>query len=351
MLPWKRFQLRTSTVTSLRAMRIVLADPPAFTPPYDHELAAALARAGAEVELVTSRFRFGDAPEPDGYRRRELFYPLSSRLFRRSPLRLPLKALEHPLGLARLAATKADVVHLQWLAAPEADVLLLRHRAPLVLTAHDLLPRRTAHRTALWKRLFGRFERIVVHSERGRDALAAFGVPAGKLRVIPHPVMPSNPERSDDGRTVLALGLLRPYKQLDHARAAAEAAGAELRVAGVVNGFLTEAEIDRALGGSTVAVFPYRAELDQSGALLRALGAGVPAVVYDVGGLGEVVSRFGAGRVVPPDDVRALGDALRELLHDDDALEAARAGARRARAELTWDAAAAAHLPLYRELV
>ena len=64
-------------------MRVVLADPPAFTPPYDHELAAALARAGADVTLVTSPFRFGDAPAADGYRRRELFYPLSSRLFGR----------------------------------------------------------------------------------------------------------------------------------------------------------------------------------------------------------------------------------------------------------------------------
>src|SRR5690349_23822474 len=72
-------------------MRVVLADPPAFTPTYDHELAAALARAGADVELVTSRFRFGAAPAPDGYTRRELFYPVSSRLFQRSPLRLPLK--------------------------------------------------------------------------------------------------------------------------------------------------------------------------------------------------------------------------------------------------------------------
>jgi len=33
-------------------MRVLLADPPAFTPTYDHELAAALARAGADVELV-----------------------------------------------------------------------------------------------------------------------------------------------------------------------------------------------------------------------------------------------------------------------------------------------------------
>ena len=277
-------------------MRVVVADPPAFTPPYDHALAAALAEAGADVELVTSRFRFGQVAAPDGYRRRELFYPLSSRLFGRSRLRVPLKVVEHPFGLARLAATPADVVHVQWLAVPELDSWLLRHRAPLVLTAHDLLPRRTAGKTGLWRRAFGRFERIVVHSQRGRETLAAFGVPEEKLRVIPHPVTPSDPARADDGRTVLALGLVRPYKQLEHARdAVSRVPGAQLRVAGDADAFLTEAEIDHALGESTVAVFPYRPELDQSGALLRALGAGVPAVVYDVGGLAEPVRRLRRG--------------------------------------------------------
>ncbi len=333
-------------------MRVTLADPPAFTPPYDHELAAALARAGADVELVTSRFRFGAAPAPDGYRREELFYPLSSRLFRRSRLRLPVKALEHPLGLARLARRDADVVHLQWLAAPELDARLLRQRAPLVFTAHDLLPRRTAAKVELWRRLFDRFERVVVHSERGREALAGFGVDDAKLRVIAHPVFRGSTERRDDGATVLALGLVRPYKQLEHARrAVAGVPGARLVVAGDSTAFLPESELDRALAEATVAVFPYRPELDQSGALLRALGAGLPAVVYDVGGLGETVRAFGAGRVVPPDDVEALTAALRELLADADELAAARTGALRAREELTWDAAAAAHLALYREVV
>ena len=116
-------------------------------------------------------------------------------------------------------------------------------------------------------------------------------------------------------------------------------------------GYLPPAELDRALSDATVAVFPYRAELDQSGALLQALGAGVPAVVYDVGGLGEVVDRFAAGRVVPPGDVDALEDAVRTLLDDPAALEAARDGARRAQETLTWEAAAVAHLDLYRELV
>jgi glycosyltransferase involved in cell wall biosynthesis len=53
---------------------------------------------------------------------------------------------------------------------------------------------------------------------------------------------------------------------------------------------------------------------------------------------------------VPPGDTDALAAATRELLDDREALEQARAGARRARAELTWDTAAAVHLDLYREL-
>ena len=115
-------------------------------------------------------------------------------------------------------------------------------------------------------------------------------------------------------------------------------------------GFSRTSELDRALSDATVAVFPYRAELDQSGALLQALGAGVPAVVYDVAGLGEPVRAYGAGRVVPAGDVDALTAAVNELLSDGQALASARAGAERARAELTWDASAAQHLALYREL-
>ena len=347
-------------------MYVVLADPPAFTPAYDHELAAALARAGATVELVTSRFRFGDVGEPDGYSRSEPFYPLSSRLFNRSRLRLPLKAVEHVPGSAALLRRRPDILHLQWLAAPELDRVLFRPRVPSVFTAHDLLPRRTAAKRTLWRELLARFDRVVVHSARGRETLAELGVDA---RVIPHPVFPGDPRRTDDGRTLLCLGTIRPYKGLSDAIAAVgKISGARLLVAGDPLepldgyrtaagdrvewrlGYLQRAEMERALGDATVALFPYKPELDQSGALLQALGAGVPAVAYDVGGIAEPVERFGAGRVVPAGDVDALADAARELLDDDSALEAARAGARRARGTLTWEASANAHLELYREL-
>ena len=59
---------------------------------------------------------------------------------------------------------------------------------------------------------------------------------------------------------------------------------------------------------------------------------------------------YEAGRVVAPGDVAGLARALRELLSDAEALAAARTGAERARAELTWERAAAAHLELYREV-
>jgi glycosyltransferase involved in cell wall biosynthesis len=349
-------------------MRVLLADPPAFTPPYDHELAAALAAAGAEVELFTSRFRFGTRPEAAGYRLRDSFYPLSARVGPKLP-RVALRILEHPLGLARLAASRADVVHVQWCPVPELDSRLLHTRAPLVFTAHDLLPRRTSHKEHLWRRLFRRFDRVVVHSENGRRALEAFGADPAKLRVVPHPVFRSEPERRDDGHTALVLGVLRPYKGVDDAVTATLGVdGARLLVAGDPRiplddlrrrageraewrlGYLSATELETALGEATVAVFPYRAELDQSGALLQALGAGVPAVVYDVGGLGEVVRRYGAGRVVPPGDVGALRDEIAALLGDGAALAEARAGAARCRDELTWEAAAAAHLEIYREL-
>jgi D-inositol-3-phosphate glycosyltransferase len=115
-------------------------------------------------------------------------------------------------------------------------------------------------------------------------------------------------------------------------------------------GYLPRAEVDRAYGDATLAIFPYKPGLDQSGTLLRALGAGVPAVAYDVGGLGENVRRFGAGRVVPAGDVEAMAAAVSELLNEPDALAAARQGALLARDTLTWPASARMHIELYREL-
>lgn len=346
---------------------MVLIDPPAFTLPYDHALARALAGRGIEVELVTSPFRFGAPPDPRGYAVQELFYPLSSRLFARSPLRLPLKAAEHAAGLLRLRGIPGDVRHVQWAPLPQLDVRLMPAGPRSVITAHDILPRRTAARVDLWRRVYRRFERVVVHSEHGAARLREeVGVPAERVRVIPHPVFPGTVRRADDGRTLVFFGLIQRYKQLEHAVEVASRLGLRLVVAGDPLydieslrrrpgiewriGYHSDAQLDALLAEATVALFPYRPELDQSGALLRALGSGVPAACYDAGGIAEPVRRFGAGVVVAQDDLDGLVDGVRRLLADPDALARARAGAERAAAELTWDAAAAAHVSVYEEL-
>jgi glycosyltransferase involved in cell wall biosynthesis len=221
----------------------------------------------------------------------------------------------------------------------------------------------------MWRTLFRRFDRVVVHSERGRGQLVDFGLDDKKVAVIGHPVFRSEIDRRDDGRTALCLGLIRPYKGTEDAvEAVLGVDDARLLVVGDPRvpldglqrtagdraewrlGYLPDSELRRALSEATVALFPYRAEVDLSGALLQVLGAGMPAIVYDIGGLGEVVGRFGAGAVVEPGDTAAMSGALARLLQDPGALATARAGAERARDELTWEASAAAHLHLYREL-
>jgi glycosyltransferase involved in cell wall biosynthesis len=352
-------------------MRVIIANPPGYGgPDYDDHLCRELGALGVDVELVTSRFRFGDVPDPVGYRREELFYPLSSRLFRRSRLRVPLKVVEHPFGLARLWAERADVVHVQWMTIPELDRWLLHARAPLVYTAHDMSDRRTGGKADMWRAIYRRFRRVVAHSESGRQALEQFGVDPSALRVIPHPIIRTDPPRTDDGHTLLCFGLIRPYKGIDDAiEVTRRVTGARLLVAGDPMepveryqqaagslaewrlGYLPQNEVDRAYGDATIAIFPYKPGLDQSGTLLRALGAGVPAVAYDVGGLGENVRRFEAGRVVPAGDIGAMADAVEELLSSPEALEKARQGALRARDTLTWQASARMHVDLYRELL
>src|SRR5664280_167898 len=86
-------------------MRVHIVDPSAYTPPYDHALSAALAAAGADVELFTSRFAYGPVPAPQGYLRHEFFYRSTraargdSRVAQRT--RRALKLAEHVPDMLR----------------------------------------------------------------------------------------------------------------------------------------------------------------------------------------------------------------------------------------------------------
>jgi glycosyltransferase involved in cell wall biosynthesis len=364
-------------------MRVALLDPPSFTPPYDHALASALSRRGHDVHLLASPAPLWPGYEPNGYRRLEVFTPRSARLSAPRRARTVLRALEYVPSarhaLRRLDELAPDLVHVQWLGAAPYDIRWLRRlerELPTVLTAHDLRPRR-AWNARGWAEAFSLVDRVIVHSERAVDELAARGVRRRRLARIDHPVFDGPPgfEPSEPaGRTLLFFGLIRQYKGLDLLiRALPEIADArlvvagpafdpveplqrladELGVAGRIEwrlGFVPPEEVPALVEEAAVLVLPYR-ELESSGVLATGLGHGRPAVVADVGSLSAIVREFEAGRVVPPEDPPALAAACAELLSEPEALARAARGARKARATLTWDAAAAEHERLYEEVL
>jgi len=350
-------------------MQVQLVDPSAFTPPYDRALAAALARAGVDVELVTSRFLYGPVPEADGYRVSERFYRRSAARGLRAPARRARKLFEHLPDMLRFRReAAADVLHYQWLTVPALDVRLLPDLRPRVMTAHYILPPRPSRRqVAGARRLFGAMDAVIAHSEAGaRQLRREVNVDAGRVHVIPHGAFdyltalpeerPLPPELEDaEGPVVLFFGLLRPYKGLDTLlEAFRRVGGAELWIVGnprmdvaplrraaagaagrvrFVTRFVEDAEIPAIFRRADVVVLPYR-DAEHSGVLYTGLAFGKAMVVSSVGGFAE------------------LADALEELVGSRATRdELAAAAARAAAGPYSWDRVAEQTLALYGDLL
>jgi glycosyltransferase involved in cell wall biosynthesis len=371
-------------------MHVHIVDPSAYTPPYDHALCSALAAEGADVGLYTSHFAYGPVARAEGYVRYESFYRAAARVPDARARRV-LKLAEHVPDMLRYRRTAhaADVVHFQWLTVQHLDGRLLPlkrnapgARRPLVLTAHDVLPRepRVGQRAAQ-RRLYEHFDAIVVHSADGAQRLTAeLGIAPSRVHTVPHGAFThlaaATPESSGselpfhtDKPVVLCFGLMRPYKGIDLLlKAWRDIDDAELWVVGMprmdisqlqatappsvrfVPRFVGDHELPAYFRRANLVVLPYR-EIDQSGVLFTALAFGKPLLLSDVGGFPEVAAT-GAARTFPAGDAAALGHELRALLTDPAALEAL---AERARAAAggpySWQSIARQTLDLYSALL
>jgi glycosyltransferase involved in cell wall biosynthesis len=371
-------------------MRVHVVDPSAYTPPYDHAFCSALAAAGAEVELYTSRFAYGAVPRPEGYTRHEAFYRLAAHV-RGARARRVVKLAEHVPDMLRYrrSAQAAEIVHFQWLSVQHVDGQLLPakrtasgKRRPLVLTAHDILPRESRPgQRAAQRRLYEHFDAVIVHSEHGRERLIGeLGVERERVHVIAHGafVHLAAPEPSPqaapppfqtDLPVVLCFGLMRPYKGIDLLLEAWRGIeGAELWIAGMprmdisslraiappgvrfVARFIGDGELATYFRRADLVVLPYR-EVDQSGVLFTALAFAKPLLLSDVGGFPEVAAT-GAARTFAAGDAGALHEALRDLLSDRGALlqlgESARAAAT---GPYAWEQVGRRTLELYEVLL
>jgi glycosyltransferase involved in cell wall biosynthesis len=367
-------------------MKVQLVDPSAFTPPYDHALAAALARGGADVELVTSRFLYGPAPAAEGYKVTERFYRRSAARGLEAPGRRVFKAAEHLGDMLRFRRDAGpDVLHFQWLTMPGLDAHLLPGVRPRVMTAHYVLPPRPSRRQLGSARAaFGRMDAVVAHSEHGAARLReAVGLDAGRVRVIPHGAfdyLTRLPEEKPlpvelegaEGPVVLCFGLIRPYKGIEVLLEAFERLrGAELWIVGnprmdvaplrrlaeatpgrvrFLTRFVDDAEIPAIFRRADLLALPYL-DAEHSGVLYTGLAFAKPMVLSAVGGFPEVAAT-GAARLVPPGDAAALAAALEQLAGDEGArAELAEAARRAAAGPFSWGETARLTLDLYRELI
>ncbi|MEU6023755.1 glycosyltransferase family 4 protein [Micromonospora sp. NPDC047134] len=345
-----------------------------------HALSVALVAAGHEVTVVTRHAEGAPLEEyVDGVRVvRAAEDPVTFPLATESLLAWTM-AFNHTLTRAALRAAQTggyDVIHAHdWLVAHTAMTLCDHLDLPLVSTIHATeagrhqgwLPgemNRTIHGVEQW--LGSESTRVVVCSGYMREEVTGlFGVPAGRVDVVPNGVEPhrwrvpasavaqARARFAGEGPLVTFAGRLVYEKGVQHLlaglprlrerhpglravivgdgpyRAELEADVHRLGLADTVSlpGFLGGTDLPAVMAASDCFVVPSIYEPFGMVALEGA-AAGAPLAVAETGGLAEIVEPGVTGVTFRPHDPQALTDAVHTLLADP---EHARTLARRAR--------------------
>ena len=271
------------------------------------------------------------------------------------------EVLFEQVGLAR-RLRGADVVH-----APNC-FLPLRRPCPGVVTVHDLAfeehPEDFSRRTGTKYRWFTpravrSAERVICVSRfTAEDVCERYGVSMEKVRVVPNaPALAVGSAPAPDGDPyVLAVGDLRPKKNLDRLVAAWRAAdtGRRLVIAGLgaapwpdveAPGYLPDSALDALLRGADLLVHPSLYE-GFGLVVAEAMARDVPVACSSTTALGELGA--GAAELFDPLDVDAIGAAMvRALARSDELAELGRSRV----ASLSWERSARETAAVYAEAV
>ncbi len=180
-------------------------------------------------------------------------------------------------------------------------------------------------------RVLAHADRIVVLSEATGARMRQLGLPGERARVLGNYIESFAPaSTADRGGYALAVGRLVEYKGFELAVAAARAASVPLILAGTgpdearlralaeggdvrFLGWVDERRLAELRAGAAIALVPSRCEEQCPYVLLDAIGAGLPVIGSDRGGLPE---RLPPGSALPVDDRGAWARALGELWRD-----------------------------------
>lgn len=351
---------------------------------YTWNICQALAEAGAEVTLLTNT-GFELAARARRFGVEGCFDPRAGYL--RTAVGL----------LRRLDDARPDLIHVQSPISTRFDALLwplLRRRAPLVMTAHNV----RSHERAPWEswtlwRCLRTADAVIVHTAESAGVLASRLGPRGLVRVIhqgDYAFFADGAGRDraaarrlldlpPDAKILLAFGAIRPYKGLLELIAAlprilarhpdaflviagpllvgkAEEYQEAIRAAGVAHAttfrprYVRHEQVAAYFAAADVAVYNYR-DVTDSGSLRIACSLGTPVVATAVGGFREFLRDGESARLVPPGDAPALVTAVCDLLGNP-AAAARMAGRARELAKgcWSWEESARATLALYATL-
>ena len=261
-----------------------------------------------------------------------------------------------------------------WLAAVHLPILK-QAGLRLFFTVHGVYPHRymsgvpkvVFHKW--WREGWKQCDALFVHTEGLRQTLRQFlDSEDPPIFVTPHGItemLKDLPERSAVARSVglrhlLFFGVVRPNKGLHILlQAMRELTEFHLTIAGdfkeasykrkildqitqlpkeqirLIDRFVDDDEIPELFALSGLVVLPYTFFHAQSGVLERARKYGTPAVVSDLGGIGETVHAKGIGECVTPNDPRALAEAIRRIA-EPQRYQAAKCAIEETRGELSW---------------
>jgi glycosyltransferase involved in cell wall biosynthesis len=274
-----------------------------------------------------------------------------------------------------------------------SHVLTLLHRLkmPLVTTLHTVLREPDRNQRAVLEEIAQLSDRLIVMSEHAADLLhEIYGVPRGKIDVIPHgvPDLPfTDPNYFKDhfgteGKSVLlTFGLLSPNKGIENVisalpaimashpdvvyiisgathphikkregeryRDSLKALAEELGVSSHVifnNHFVSAEELVEHVGAADIYITPYRQEAQVvSGTLAIALGAGKAIISTPYWHAKELLAD-GRGVIVPFDDPASIARATIALLSNNAERHAMRKRAYLYSRTTTWPKTARAYM-------
>jgi glycosyltransferase involved in cell wall biosynthesis len=289
-----------------------------------------------------------------------------------------VRRLGEVAGLRRRTGRWApDVVHVQDSLTHDLRLALAAGLPgrPYALTVHDPTPhpgdvQPSARTRALRRALRRRAGLLFAHSSGMADELRAAGDARGAVVVVPHGFGLAEAEPLPQRPSVLFFGRISHYKGLDTLLDAMSVVWERrpevtLTVAGegplpdraslrdervtLLHEHVPEAAVAGLFAAATCVALPYR-QASQSGVGAEAKRFGRAVIATTVGGLPELVTPE-SGRLVAPEQPRALAAAILEIVETPGLAQRLGDGAAASVREAGWGAVAARTLDAYRRFL